>query len=111
MSFTTTQWCSTPEGIGAAISLPVLVARRHRAPAVLNARRHRSGDIQRGRGRTTAKCERELRPDLTNTWKIMAERGIFAFDSDPLGGPYRLIATPQVPIRVDELPGAVAEVA
>src|SRR5215470_2211722 len=41
---------------------------------------------------TTTACSRELPTGLTNTWKLMAERGIFAFDSDPVGGPYRLIA-------------------
>jgi hypothetical protein len=42
---------------------------------------------------------------------MMAERGIFAFDSDPDGGPYRLVACPEIPVRVSELPAAVAAVA
>lgn len=60
---------------------------------------------------TIASCARELRPGLTNAWRMMAERGIFAFDSDPLGGPYGLVASPAVPIRIDDLPDEVAEVA
>jgi hypothetical protein len=60
--------------------------------------------------RTKALCERELAPGLVNTWRLVAERGVFAFDSDPLGGPYRLIARPDVPVRLAELPAAVAEV-
>jgi hypothetical protein len=31
--------------------------------------------------------------DLT-TWTRMAERGLFAFDADIYGGPYRLVAAP-----------------
>lgn len=61
--------------------------------------------------RTNASCERELHPKLTNTWRMMAERGVFAFDSDLFGGPYRRIATPDVPVRAEQLPAAVAEVA
>jgi len=41
----------------------------------------------------------------------MAERGIFAFDSDSCGGPYRLIAAPHIPIRLEDLPASVGEVA
>ncbi len=46
---------------------------------------------------TTATCLRELAPGLRNTWKLMAERGIFSFDSDPNGGAYQRIAYPTTP--------------
>ena len=57
---------------------------------------------------TDAACSRS---DLQNTWARMAERGVFAFDSDPLGGPYKRIASPDQPIRVEQLPAAAAMVA
>ncbi len=60
--------------------------------------------------RSTAECVRELPPDRVNTWKLVAERGVFAFDSDPLGGPYRLIATPHAPVRAVDLPPSVSSV-
>ncbi|MBA3406144.1 MAG: hypothetical protein H0U13_15915 [Gemmatimonadaceae bacterium] len=50
-------------------------------------------------------------PGPNNTWRDMAERGIFAFDSSFHGGPYRLVAAPEVPIRVHALPDPVAEIA
>lgn len=56
---------------------------------------------------TQALCSRELSPGLANTWKLMAERGVFAYDSDPLGGPYHLIAAPENPVAVHGLPTSV----
>jgi hypothetical protein len=53
---------------------------------------------------TTATCNRELPPGHVDTWRVMGERGVFAFDSTPLGGPYRIIAIPRVPVRLTELP-------
>ncbi|QAT81660.1 hypothetical protein EJ065_0045 [Corallococcus coralloides] len=38
-----------------------------------------------------------------NTWLMMAERGVFAFDADPYGGPYKRVAMPERPIRIEEL--------
>jgi hypothetical protein len=61
--------------------------------------------------RTRAKCKRELPAEVTNTWRLMAERGVFAFDSDPLGGPYKLVSVPEVPIHIGELPFHIANVA
>jgi hypothetical protein len=61
--------------------------------------------------RTLARCAPELRPDLTNTWKLVAQRGLFAFDSDPLGGPYRIVAVPEEPTHLSQLPETVAAVA
>lgn len=51
-----------------------------------------------------------LPPGRKNTWRLAAERGIFAFDSDPNGGPYRLVAAPDVPVRVRDLAEGVAAV-
>jgi hypothetical protein len=59
----------------------------------------------------SATCFRELRTRLTNTWKLVAERGLYAFDSSPLGGAYRLIATPDTPARLKDLPASVGHVA
>ncbi len=60
---------------------------------------------------TTATSVPRVGEGLTNTWKLVAERGLFAYDSDPNGGPYRLVAAPAVPTRMDALPTEVAEVA
>ena len=42
--------------------------------------------------------------DDLSTWTRMAERGLFAFDADIYGGPYRLIAAPVTPLKFHELP-------
>jgi len=47
---------------------------------------------------------------LINTWKLVAERGLYAYDCDPNGGPYRLVAAPRVATTVDALPASVADV-
>ena len=59
---------------------------------------------------TTARFAPVLPPGLKNTWHMVAERGLFAFDSDPHGGPYRLVAAPTAPIRAANLPPLAAEV-
>jgi hypothetical protein len=41
---------------------------------------------------------------------MVAERGLFAFDSDPHGGPYRLVAAPVTPVRAADLPELASEV-
>jgi hypothetical protein len=51
-----------------------------------------------------------LAPDLENTWLMVAERGLFAFDSHADGGPYRMVAAPEAPIHVSRLPSSVASV-
>lgn len=51
-----------------------------------------------------------LAPDLVNTWRMVAERGLYAFDSDPNGGPYLLVAAPVVPIRLTSLPASVVQI-
>lgn len=53
----------------------------------------------------------EVADNLVNTWRDAAMRGLFAFDSDPNGGPYRLVAAPLLPIDVVDLPEAVSSVA
>lgn len=60
---------------------------------------------------TAATFAPALAPGLPNTWKMVAERGLYAFDCDPNGGPYRLVAAPLAPIRVDSLPASAADVA
>jgi hypothetical protein len=57
---------------------------------------------------TRARFAPQIAPGLKNTWLLVAERGLFAFDSDPNGGPYRLVAAPQLPIRVTGLPNSIA---
>src|SRR5687767_7294422 len=54
---------------------------------------------------TRALREPSIGAGLESTWRRMAERGCFAFDSDVLGGPYRLVAVPSEPVRVGELGG------
>jgi hypothetical protein len=59
---------------------------------------------------TTARFAPELRPGVVNQWRLVAERGLFAFDSDASGGPYRLEAAPETPVLATELPASVANV-
>ncbi|WP_437961581.1 hypothetical protein WME76_19320 [Sorangium sp. So ce119] len=59
---------------------------------------------------TVARFAPELPPGLKNTWRMVAERGLFAFDSDPHGGPYRMVAAPADAIRVADLPRLVIDV-
>ncbi|SMF41360.1 hypothetical protein [Pseudobacteriovorax antillogorgiicola] len=51
----------------------------------------------------------KLSDGLPNIWKELAERGIYSFDSDEDGGPYRLIGVPDKPIKLDKLAGDIAE--
>jgi hypothetical protein len=53
---------------------------------------------------TEAEFAPEMPSNLTNTWRLVAQRGLFAFDSDPNGGAYRLVAAPRVPRRSTMLP-------
>jgi hypothetical protein len=59
---------------------------------------------------TVAKFAPDLAPGVVNTWRLVAERGWYAFDCDPTGGPYFLVAAPAVPVHVGALPAAVAGV-
>ncbi len=51
-----------------------------------------------------------LTSEHQNTWFLVAERGLFAFDADPNGGPYQLIAAPDRPVRATALPASVTGV-
>ena len=59
---------------------------------------------------TTAKFSPVIAINCVNTWQQMAERGFYAYDCDPNGGPYRLVAKPENPIRVCSLPPVVSAV-
>ena len=59
---------------------------------------------------TAASFAPAVAPGLQNTWKMVAERGLFAFDCDLNGGPYRLVAAPLVPLRMDFLPAFASDV-
>ena len=59
---------------------------------------------------TAAQFAPSLGPGFENTWKHMAERGVYAYDGDPSGGPYELVAAPAVPVRADSLPPLAAQV-
>lgn len=68
-------------------------------------------DIVAERPTTDALFAPPVETQLQNTWKLMAERGVFAFDSDPEGGPYRLVSAPRKSVRLGELPEHVSRVA
>jgi hypothetical protein len=59
---------------------------------------------------TTSLFAPNLAPGLINTWRMVAERGLFAFDSDPHGSPYRLVAAPVTPARIADLPASAVDV-
>lgn len=48
---------------------------------------------------------------VSDEFAALAARGVFVFDADYMGGPYKAVATPQRPRRLDELPESVAAVA
>ena len=58
---------------------------------------------------TTVKFAPSFAPDIVNTWLLVAERGLYAFDYDPVGG-YQLVAVPTVPMLTSALPADVAHV-
>jgi hypothetical protein len=57
---------------------------------------------------TVAARAPQLSDEYVNTWKLVAERGLYAYDCNPNGGPYQLVAVPATPIRTDQLPPAIA---
>jgi hypothetical protein len=65
--------------------------------------------ILAGKSIAAARFAPELAPHCINTWKMAAERGMFAFDADIGGGPYKLVAAPNVPIRVEQLPARISD--
>lgn len=58
---------------------------------------------------TTARFAPKLSPKYDNTWKSMADRGFFAYDSDINGTPYRLVAAPEVPLKAEQLPITIVQ--
>ncbi|MBK6685988.1 MAG: hypothetical protein IPG45_16055 [Deltaproteobacteria bacterium] len=60
---------------------------------------------------TAARFFPTVAPGLSNTWRLVAERGLYAYDCDPNGGPYRLVAAPVVAAMADALPAAIVGVA
>ena len=59
---------------------------------------------------TRARFAPVLTSEHQNTWSLVAERGLFAFDADPNGGPYQLIAAPDRPVLATALPATVTGV-
>jgi hypothetical protein len=62
--------------------------------------------ILAARATTIARFFPSLSPELKNTWKLVAERGLFAYDCSPDGGPYRLVAAPAIATSFHDLPHA-----
>jgi hypothetical protein len=60
---------------------------------------------------TSAEFAPILAPAYVNTWQAVAERGLYAFDSDPNGHPYKLVAAPVKPARLGDLPASVVATA
>lgn len=60
---------------------------------------------------THARFAPVLGPEVINTWRAVAERGLYAYDCDPNGGPYRLVASPVAAASIRSLPASVAELA
>lgn len=52
----------------------------------------------------------EVSVGLVNIWREVAERGLFAFDCDPNGGPYKLVAVPSHPANIADLPPSAAAI-
>jgi hypothetical protein len=59
---------------------------------------------------TTARFAPVVGSGLRNDWRLMAERGVFAYDADANGGPYRLVAAPTDAILVETLPDGARQV-
>lgn len=56
---------------------------------------------------TTARFAPTLDPRCTNTWQLVAERGLYAYDSSPNADPYQHEAAPTVAIHVGALPSSI----
>jgi len=56
-------------------------------------------------------CAPVVATGLRNLWRELAERGPYGFDAAPTGGPFRRVAIPSRPARVEALPSVVAAVA
>ncbi len=57
-----------------------------------------------------AACELELGPGVMNTWKLAAERGVFALDYDSHSDLYAMIAVPSRRITLRDVPAELAEI-
>ena len=66
--------------------------------------------ILEGPATTVPRLAPDLASSMENTWRLAAERGLFAFDCDPNGGPYRIVAAPMIPRLVGAMPPSVAAV-
>ena len=64
-----------------------------------------------GPASTVAVTAPQVGPGCVNTWRLVAERGLYGYDSDPNGGAYRRVAVPARPLRIDDLAGPVAAAA
>jgi hypothetical protein len=60
---------------------------------------------------TSARFAPQLAPELQNTWKGVAERGLFAYDALQKGDRYCLVAAPEIPIISNDLPKVTRAVA
>ena len=60
---------------------------------------------------TEARFFPAVAPGLANEWRLVAERGLYAYDCDPCGGPYQLVAAPVAVATEDALPPEVVRVA
>jgi hypothetical protein len=67
--------------------------------------------IAAGEATSAVVCAPVVAAGLRNLWRELAERGLYGFDAAPTGGPFRRVAIPSHPARVDALPSVVVAVA
>lgn len=60
---------------------------------------------------TAARCAPTVGPGCVNTWRLLVERGFYAFDGDPQDGSYRRVGVPCEPRRIVDVGVEVAAVA
>jgi len=60
---------------------------------------------------TPARFAPQIAAGLENTWRLMAERGLYAFDWDHAKDRYTLVAPPEIPVGLAALPIDAAMVA
>ena len=61
--------------------------------------------------RSDGSCTADVAKGLANPWLEAMRRGLFAYDSQPNGGPYRQCAVPSPPAALRELPELVQRAA
>ena len=59
---------------------------------------------------TSARAFPKIGEGFQNTWKQVAERGIYSYDADFTDGSYKLVSVPNDAAYVDELPAEIATV-